>query len=154
MAKLATCICAECVDFWILAVWCRLIFYLLYTNMPYQQQKTMWSSALSCELLPPWHWFIFGPIQKMSLFWGVDSIPPVVLGEFVCCNCFRPGHQSHGPGSGVPRILLKKTPTSPSQAQHVFLFFFFLKLLDIDILLVPKSLVHRFIDTKVRSRCM
>lgn len=28
-----------------------LIFYLLHINMPYQQQKTMWSLALSCELL-------------------------------------------------------------------------------------------------------
>lgn len=136
---------------WLLDI-SRLIFYLLQISMPYQQQKQCgrWPWVVSC--CPPWHWFIIGPIQKMSLFWGVDSIPAVVLGEFVCCNCFRPGHQSHGRGSGIPRFLLKKAPTSLSQAQHVL--FSFLKRLDIEILLVPKSLVHRFIDTKVRSRCM
>ena len=149
MAKLATCIYDDSVDFWILAVWFS-TFSILTCHINNKKQCGRWPWVVSC--CPPWHWFIIGPIQKMSLFWGVDSIPAVVLGEFVCCNCFRPGHQSHGRGSGIPRFLLKKAPTSLSQAQHVL--FSFLKRLDIEILLVPKSLVHRFIDTKVRSRCM
>lgn len=134
MTKLATRIYDDCVDFWILAVWFS-TFSIITCHINNKNKCGRW----------PWHWYIIGPTQKMSLFWGVDSIPPVVLGEFVCCNCFRPGHQSHGRGSGVPGILLKKAPTSQIQAQHVL----FLKRLDIDILFVPKSLVHRFIDTKV-----
>lgn len=120
MAKLATCIYDDCVDFWILDVWFS-TFSTLTCHINNKKQCGRWPWVVSC--CPPWHWFIVGPTQKMSPFWGVDSIPPVVLGEFVCCNCFRPGHQSHGPGSGVPRILLKKAPTSQSQAQHVLFFF-------------------------------